>query len=168
MALAISPVKENVSRRKSDIGSASFPSSSLDSSKSPAANIRNPISLLFSTSGISLLLNTSSLLAGTIFAKPDESYMPTRSSSRKPPYLATPDDIKDEVKAPIDGITDGHRDSEYWRACGTVDEEQEMEVNLARCEAKYPEVVSGTFKSPDRSCVHFMRSSADKLASSAP
>lgn len=43
-----------------------------------------------------------------------------RSNRRNPPYFETPDDTREEMIGPIDGITDGQRQIEYWRDCGNV------------------------------------------------
>jgi hypothetical protein len=93
--------------------------------------------------------------------------MPTFSSSRKPPYFATPDDTREAIKAPFEGIIDGERDNEYWRACGRLDEEQLMEVYFIRWLDQYAEGASIS-EIVERFSAHWRNSSRDRLASSAP
>jgi len=44
--------------------------------------------------------------------------MRTRPRSLNDPYRETPEEMRDEMKGPIDGMTEGARETEYCLACG--------------------------------------------------
>lgn len=70
---AILSLRVNTVLRNSIKGMSSFPSSSGLPSKSPAVNVKKRISRRFSIKLISLLLNISSLLPGTLLTRPGVS-----------------------------------------------------------------------------------------------